>query len=440
MAFLKLTSDNKNLSWVIEKNPETGIVIKSNRQGYLFGYYPLGEINSYCVYFKDVSDEVSYKKHPDESFDYLSSSKYTNARFINDSIEEMLKSARDGIHTYQKEGKEYDVDATHALVINVIETQFKTIDIFQKHFKELAIISTEVTKNNYRVLFKNLIPMTLSKFLNIVNLFGIFAVLNSSDFTYLQDGMIEKYLRILNKIDAPYFIRYLFKVRLLRSEARFNKLKESLESTTRHDKLTMTYGDTHDARIEWIKSHVKTETNSIVDIGTGIDFRYLKMFAPKLQEKNLNYYAIEKDFDAIERIKVGIKNRQLDNVELFESLENFILLKPPDLQKQLPPVIICTEVLEHNEINEVEGILKKIFENIDFSQLLITVPNASFNKHFGLEGFRHDDHKWEYTREQFVEFMGKIIGKFKHFHYSVYDIGDNINGDAVSTGIIVSKL
>lgn len=260
MAFLKLKSSNKNLSWILEKNPETGIVVKSNRQGYLFGFYPLidgvKETNQYCIYFKDASDEVSYKKHDDESFEYLSSSKYTNARFINDSIEELMRSAREGVHTYQERKEEYDIPAIHTIMFNMIETQYKTIDIFQRYFENIKITSEEIVKNNFRITFETIEPIVLSQFLCIVNLFGIFAVLNSNDFIYLHEGMTEKYLRILNKIDVPYFIRYLFKVRLLREPKKFEKCKQGLEQTNLYSNLTLTYGDTHDARIDWIFSQI----------------------------------------------------------------------------------------------------------------------------------------------------------------------------------------
>lgn len=443
MAFLKLISSNNNLSWIIEKNPETGIVIKSNRQGYLFGFFPLVDgkrnENEYCIYFKDASDEVSYKKHVDESFEHLSSSKYNNARFINDAIEELLRSAREGVHTYQSRGEEYDVPKRHAITFNMVETQYKTIDIFQRYFTDIDISSTEIVKNNFSITFLATVPMTLSHFLCIVNLFGIFAVLNSNDFIYLHEGMIEKYLRILNKIDVPYFIRYLFKVRLLREPKKFEKCKEILEQTYLYSNLTITYGDTHDARIAWIKEKVKP-IFPIIDLGTGIDFKYLKIFAPKLMEKDLKYYAIEKDIDASERIKAGVRNRRLENVDLMESLDDIILVNPDQI-KETPTTIICTEVLEHNEIKEVEIILQKMLTNFNYDQIIISVPNAGFNKHYGLiNNTRHEDHKWEYTKDEFHKLITEFLLKNNHRVYCEYfSIGDMVENESVSTGLIIRK-
>jgi hypothetical protein len=449
MAFLKLTSTNENLSWVLEKNPNTGIVIKSNRQGYLFGFFPKKENEvvqtEYCVYFKDASDEISYKEHVDQSFEYLSSAKYTNARFINDSIQELMLSARENLHTYLERGEDYDVPAHHTIMFNVVATQYKTIDIFQRYFKEVEIVSFEVTKNNFRLVFGTKKEITLSHFLNLVNLFGIFAVLNSNDFTYVHEGMIPKYLKILNRIDAPYFIRYLFKVRLLRERKKFEAKQKDLEQTKLYD-LSLTYGDSHDARIDFIKENIELN-HSIVDIGTGIDFKYLKIFAPLLAKKDLMYYAIEKDHDAKERIKAGIRNRQLENVELFDSLDEFLLVHP--MEKEMLTVI-CTEVLEHNEIDAAKALIETMIQKINFNQIIITVPNSSFNQYYGLDGaFRHTDHKWEYTQKEFEDLCSPLVvycavktgmtpGTGVQLNY--FGVGDKINGDAVSTGLIIKSI
>ena len=447
MAFTKLISSNKDLSWVLEKNPETGIVTKSCRQGFLFGFFPFVNnntiTNEYCIYFKDASDEMSYKPHPDASFEYLNASKYNSARFINDSIEEMLRSARENVHTYLNEGKDYDLPAFHTMFFNAVETQYKTIDIFQRYFKDkVSIQGEEITKNNYKITFKNEEPLTLSIFLSIINLFGIFAVLNSNDYTYLTDDMIKKYLRILNKIDVPYFIRYLFKVRLLRNPRRFEELVKDLSTTKLYNSLELTYGDTHDARIDWIKNGIDLN-HSIIDIGTGIDYKYLKIFAPLLQQKGLKYYAIEQNLDARERIKAGCKNRGLDNVEIYETFDSFLEIYENDSNKYL---ILCTEVLEHNELDEVESLLLKVLSKIKLHKFFITVPNHDFNKFYGFTNTekRHEDHKWEISEKEFIGFIDRILSPSQlinplktKYSFNNYQIGDKIDGVGVSTAIII---
>ncbi len=448
MAILKIVSGNKNLSYVIQKNPATGMFVKSLKQGALFAYFPKANgqtrTNEYVIYFKDASDEITYKKHPDEQFEYMNPSKYNDARFINDAIQECLHAARE----HKGESGVHDVPANHMVFVNMVETQFKTIDIFRRYFPEIEMRAELVSRDNYRMTFTTQNKMTLRYLLQVVNLFGVFAQLNSPTYSYLTEDLVKKYVRICNEVDAPYFIRYLIKVRMCRSESIFNSVKDELVNTKRYDNILMTFGDTHDARIAWIKGLlldkpqdpkeglVLSGNRSIIDIGTGIDFRYLKIFAPKLQEKGLMYYAIEKDFDARERIKAGIRTRNLeDTVEIYESLEEFMKYHNEYLKNEHFDVI-CTEVLEHNEFNEAKKIVNIVSNGIKFGQFIISVPCAEFNQFYGLDGFRHDDHKWEAKLEDLKKLTDGVHNKDK----ILMNVGDVINDIPVTYGIRISSV
>lgn len=429
MAILTIKSSNPNFSRIIQKNPASGLFTRSHKNGMLFGFFPNGNESFYTVYFKDASDEITYKRHPDEQFEYLNSSKYNDARFINDTIQEVFHAARES----KGDSKELDIVYLNKLVVNICETEFKTIDIFQRYFKDIVISYEEISKNNYKLSFVS--NCTLSYLLKVVNLFGIFATLNSPTYSYFTDDLIKKYVRIANDIDAPYFIRYLIRIRMCRSDNKFATFKEELERSSRY-KITMTAGDTHDARIQWIKSNISCD-KPIVDIGSGIDFRYLKIFAPKLMEKDLQYYAIERDPDAVARIRAGIKNRGLeDNVQLFESLEDFL-----QYNKDYPigkVDVICTEVMEHNEFDEAKTLFRQIEKEVDYDKFLVTVPNSNFNQYYGLDGFRHDDHKWEATWENIIEMTSKWPKNIEKSPIINW-VGDVVDDSPVTFGITYFK-
>lgn len=429
MAILKIKSKNKNLSFVLQKNPNSGLYVRSHKNGVLFGYFPLVNektqlLSEYIIHFKDASDNVSYKRHPDEQFEYLNASKYNDARFINDAIQNVLHSARES----KGDSEKYDVIAEQEIFVNLCETEFRTIDIFHRYFDTVSIEEKEISKDNYQLSFKS--TSTLSYLLKVVNLFSIFATLNSPTYNYFTEDLIAKYIRIANDVDAPYFIKYLIKIRMCRSENKFNTFKEELEISNRY-KINLTAGDTHQARIDTISSMIKLD-KSIVDIGTGIDYRYLKLFAPKLQAKELQYYVIEKDPDALARIKAGLKNRNLeDSVEVFESLDEFIKYKNDFCKDEIFDVI-CTEVLEHNEFEDAKAIVKKVCDEINFDISIFTVPNFNFNQFYNdTGGFRHDDHKFEPT----VDEVKNLIPKEKI--YKVFGIGDSVNDIYTSIGFSI---
>jgi hypothetical protein len=416
------------------------MILRPNRAGYLFGYFPLKDgvtvENEYCIYFKDTSDVISYREHPkDEQFEYLSASKYNDARFITDAIQELLHTAREGV--VLKEGEtDYDVPSLHTMTVNLIGTDYKTFDIFKRYFTDIEIETTEVSKNNFKTTFSNKVPQTFSYFLSLVNLFAIFAVLNSENYTYITDEMIKKYLRFINKIDAPYFIRYLFKIRMLRGETKYKNNIEVLQQTEKY-KIQMEFGDTHDMRINYVKNNLAIDL-PIVDIGAGIDFRYMKAYTEHLQDAGLPYYVIEIDEDARERIRAASKNRGWHNVEIFESLDDFLLQYSGERVN-----VLCTEVLEHNELSVAEKLVSQVVEKINYNTFVITVPNSDFNQFYGMSTeFRHNDHKWEMGAKDWDNFCLKALFPVASNGTTMVSsgVGDKVDDIPVSHGIVMRNV
>jgi len=269
-------------------------------------------------------------------------------------------------------------------------------------------------------------------------LFAIFATLNSDDYTYVTDELVNKYVRISNILDVPYFVKYLLKVRMARSENRFNLIKPELDKSLKW-KFEFNFGDTHEMRIAWVKTKVDLSL-PIVDIGSGIDFKYIKAYATKIGEAGKKYYAIERDLDARERIKAAVKSRGwVDFVEVFESLDEFF-----DYYKVTMPNervnVICTEVLEHNEFNDARKIAASVVENINFDKFVITLPNAPFNVFYGIAGFRHGDHKWEADARKIENLEAAMFNYMKTPVMILQEpVGDLVNDIPVTIGLVVVK-
>lgn len=445
MAFLKLSSTNPNFSYVIEKNPSSPMIIKKNLSGFLFGWYNSTEQGkeTYCIHFKDGYSLPSYRKHQDDKGEYLNTSQYDNPRFVCDAISNLLHSARENKHSYLENGQDYDQPFFHSIEISSFRTHEKTLDIFKKYFTNFSIrtlsLKDKINGLNipdvFTVHINNLTPITLSEFLKVINILGIFGALNSKDYIYIEDGLAAKYLRLAGEVNAPYFIRYLMKLNFLRSERRFKELKPLLESNTNGESYNFVEGDTHEARINFIKSHV-TQPLTIIDIGSGKDYRYIKAFTNFILKNNIKYYSIERDEEALEEIKHGIRKRELENnVEVFPSLTKF--LKEKRIKEKC--YVICSEVLEHNELNESKGLVKEIIDsNLNFEKIVITVPNKEFNKNYAMTSeFRHYDHKWELSFEDFVKEFQPVVEQAKSSSTSFIGIGDSVNNVNVSTALIL---
>lgn len=64
-------------------------------------------------------------------------------------------------------------------------------------------------------------------------------------------------------------------------------------------------------------------------------------------------------------------------------------------------VFILCEVIEHINEDRLEPFMKLITDSYAPKNIIITTPNAEYNKVYELEDMRHDDHRFEWTREQF---------------------------------------
>jgi hypothetical protein len=102
-------------------------------------------------------------------------------------------------------------------------------------------------------------------------------------------------------------------------------------------------------------------------------------------------------------------------------------------------------VIEHIELVDVSAMIARMIifaiKNPG-STIIITTPNAGFNKHYSLTTMRHDDHKWEHSVEQFREYFEDLVKTIlphltKHFTYEFVGIGDSVNDEHVTQGVIV---
>lgn len=80
-------------------------------------------------------------------------------------------------------------------------------------------------------------------------------------------------------------------------------------------------------------------------------------------------------------------------------------------------VIACIEVIEHLEPDILDSVPKVVFGQLSPKVVIVTTPNVEFNVLFpDLKGFRHYDHKFEWTRAEFQEWSNSLASKY---HYTV---------------------
>jgi 2-polyprenyl-3-methyl-5-hydroxy-6-metoxy-1,4-benzoquinol methylase len=428
MSIVQLKSDNPKMSWVISKNPESGMLVKGLRLGTAFGWF---KDSAYNVFFKDAEDEVSYKAHQDEQFEYLNSSRFNSALFILNTIDEFFRSAF-------KEKHELDVSDSHKneFFINMINVKNERyITAFQKYFEDYEVEYENIAGDNYRVVIRT--EKSIHELLNFVAVFGIFNAIVNDDDIYVTSDVIKKYLTCMNNIDAPYFMRYLFKIRFLESEGQFNKFKGELCNTDRAE-ISMTYGDNWFARQREIENRLSF-SNSIIDVGCG-EGKYITRFARKIKDNKINYYAIDVHEETLEEAKRRVRNKRIDNVNFYSSVKELVESGDLDWDKNGKFDVILTEVVEHMPMEEASKLVSDILSIKGVERVIVTTPDVRFNENYFIseEGnkMRHDDHDWEPTKSEFLDFINDSINR-EEVLLEWFEIGDSVNGVTPTQGVVI---
>ncbi|MEK6828524.1 MAG: class I SAM-dependent methyltransferase [Nanoarchaeota archaeon] len=440
MSVLQLSSDNKFLSFIISKNPETGLTAKSLRKGVVFGYFTEGDNQSYNIFFKDGSDEVSFPAHDkEEDFEYLNTTRYNSASFVVSAIDEVLRSAFKSNTFTTPSGEMIDSGGNfNKFFINMIHVKNKRyIDAFEDYFSDYKVDAELICDNNYKITITT--KNSIFELLNFVSLFGIFNAIVNDEPNFINEENIAKYIRCMNIIDAPYFLRYLFKIRFIKGMNTFKKdiegfgvVKDEL-SKNRKKKIEMTFGDTWQARQMAIEEKLEFK-NDIVDVGCG-EGKYITRFSKYMKGKK--YFAIDIDDEVRADAERRVKNKGLKDVKFYKSTLEFWSSDDYEKNQTSRLDVICTEVIEHMPVDDAKIMMNDIL-SLPIDTLIVTTPDVRFNVNYFMEGMRHDDHDWEPTKQEFVDFMEDCFKSItREYTMEWFPIGDVVDGITPSQGIIV---
>ncbi|MDQ8737594.1 methyltransferase domain-containing protein [Paenibacillus sp. LHD-38] len=418
MAIVQLKSTNPSFSFVIRKNPQSGMLLRAVRKGMAYGWYT--DEATFNVYFKDADNEVSYKQHREDQFEYLNVSRYNTPLFVLGAINEFFASPLKAQHASDTE--EYE----HTFFINMIHIQLlRYIDFFGKHLTDYTFEAVHQANKSYSLTIKT--RKSLYELMHVVNVLCLFLSMFSDEYIDISDDILIKYVKSIQIIDAPFYIRSLFSRNFLASRDRFKKYKEELEKTDRYS-VQLAFGGTAQQRRSYIGSVLPFD-KSIVDVGCGEGF-YAIPFASKIEA---SYYAIDIEEPLLEIVHRKAKAKELDNIATFPSIDRFL-----EAYNGEQVDVVLTEVIEHMSLDEAGALIRQICEQVDFDHFVLTTPNAEFNAYYELSDFRHDDHKWELGRTAFQEWLLEEV-KAQNVECAFVAIGDGVNDVQTTQGAILRK-
>lgn len=423
MAFLQIGSTNPQLSFILKKNPSSGMLVRTLREGHLFGYYS-NDNKIFNCFFRDSDTEISYKKFKDEDFEYVNPSRYNAPEFVLDSVTAFLE------HIIKKEN-EFDIEGyDNFLMINMINIKRKYLDIFKRYFKDISFEEEEICANNFRLKFST--QGTLKFLISFVQLFSFYNVMRNR---YLAEDEISKYMKQLAKTKAPYFIKYIFKVNALRNRKNFYKFKKSLEENSfDNETIEFKYGYAHEQRIDAVEGLLDFK-RSIIDFGCG-NGDFVKRFNHRLAKMGKTYYAIDKDEDMLRIVKKRMKDAE--NVVFGTSFPSLNGDDGDDRNDVEDVDVIMSEVIEHMKKEDATTIIKEILNRQNVKSLIITTPNKDFNQFFDFDEdeMRCEDHQFEMGKEEFTKWVREIVDVNKDIQ--LLEIGDMVNSIPTTLGMMVT--
>ena len=431
MGVLLTKSSNPNLSYILFKNPNSGMISKKLRKGTSFGWY--GNEDTYVVYFKDSYTDISYSKNDDISFEYNDLTRYNSPLFVLNVLTEYFSSTFKKIHELDVAGYENSVVLNLEIQrINLIKNMFYRTEGIDISYENLG-------GNNYNVTIKTM--DSLNKLFNFLNVYCLFVGIIDDYWVNMNEEMLKKYVKSLNEINANYYMRYLFQLKVIVSKKLFNVVKNELEKSSDMD-LELKFGSTADWRRDFVFENLSYE-NDILDVGCGEGFYSLPL-AKKLPDNIIN--GVDIDENCIRFVNSKAESRGLNNLITYNNLTDYLNIN--GIENKVD--IILVEVIEHMEKEESKILIKELLK-LNFGKFFITSPVQEFNVHYDLDnsfdekeknGFRHPDHKWEGTVYEFTDLVLECINEVLNprdltYSYKHVMIGDLVDGIAPTQGIIL---
>lgn len=177
-------------------------------------------------------------------------------------------------------------------------------------------------------------------------------------------------------------------------------------------------------RLEAVKNAVlESGASSVIDLGCGEG----KLTSMLLEEKQIKRVgAADVAVRVLEKAK---QNLHYDRMPPYK--KNKLTLMQASLTYKDPrfsgyDAACVVEVIEHLDPQRIPAFERVLFEFASPNTVILTTPNKEYNAHYewlSKDSLRHDDHRFEWNREEFAKWTAHICERFG-FTVEISEIGD----------------
>jgi 3' terminal RNA ribose 2'-O-methyltransferase Hen1 len=231
-----------------------------------------------------------------------------------------------------------------------------------------------------------------------------------------KEQIIRRYLINLNSLSRLALER-------LGEGEQVGDLSDELVEKTEKQKRKETL---HDKRIKLVADKIiESGAERVLDLGCGEG----KLIRQLIKQKQFSEI-VGMDVSYNELIKAKerlhfqeMSPKQKERINLFQGSLTY-----KDQRLEGFDAAAVVEVIEHLDLNRLKAFERVLFEFAKPKTIVLTTPNQEYNvmwDKLGAEEMRHDDHRFEWTRKEFLEWSNRIGGTY-NYKVEIFPIGDEV--------------
>ena len=442
---LTITYEGKNtqdLGYLLHKNPYRSQQFELN-SGMAYVFYPeVSDERTTAVLLLDINpiDLARGKLGSKDGglFDYVNDRPYTASSFMSTAISRIFGTAMSGRCDKKQELADSPIKLTACIHMiqgkddfarkifeplgYTVKTSKTVLDEKFEEWGESPYIDIEISGT-----------VKLSELLN--HIYVLIPVFDKQKHYYTSEDEIEKLLShggewlaghpARNEIIFRYFLMkksYAHRTidRLLESEPTEEETEEeNVPKEVEENRISL-----NTQRIEAVKNAVlESGASSVIDLGCG-ECRLTKIL--------LN----EKQIQKVTAADVSVRELEKAKTRLhYDTMQSYRKNKLTLIQASLTykdkrfygyDCACVVEVIEHIEPLRISAFERSLFEFAKPKTVVLTTPNREYNENYDFlktGELRHNDHRFEWTREEFEKWTRHICEKFG-YTVKISGIGD----------------
>ena len=184
--------------------------------------------------------------------------------------------------------------------------------------------------------------------------------------------------------------------------------EEVAAATTKKEKAVSLHQLRHQRIVELVR---EIKPRSLVDLGCG-EGKLMRLLVPirgldRILGMDVSYFELEKATKKLRLEDAG--PRVMERIELIHGS----LMYRDD---RIAGFDACTviEVIEHLDPPRLAAFERVVFQYARPKTVLLTTPNREYNAVYEVEEFRHTDHRFEWTREEFQAWGDRIADLYQY--------------------------